>query len=179
MSHRIRTYDDCISWVFSNSPCLQELNATIQKLQDAVAAETNAREENEKEARSKAEDFQRHIDTLQEEHASAVQEGQSIQTKANEDIADLNSQLKRARSEYTAEQEGRDADNKEAETAADALKATIQKLLGFCRRWCDINMSPLVHWLVNVNPPWRETIGNIFLEIPRMISLTNDFGLGR
>jgi hypothetical protein len=59
------------------------------------------------------------------------------------------------------------------------LKATIQKLLGFCRRWCDINMSPLVHWLVNVNPPWRETIGNIFLEIPRMISLTNDFGLGR
>ena len=117
-----------LSWVLPSSLCLQELNATIRKLQDAVAAETNAREQNEIEAQSKAEDFQRQIETLEEEHASAVQEGQSIQSKAHEDVADLSSQLERARSEYSAEQEGRVADNKEAETAANALKATIQKL---------------------------------------------------
>ena len=58
----------------------------------------------------------------QEEHASAVQEARALEAKATDDIADLNSELERARSEFSAEIEGREADNKQAESAADELK---------------------------------------------------------
>ena len=66
--------------------------------------------------------------TLQDEHATAMKEGHSIQSKASEDIADINSQLQQARSEYSAEREGRATDQQQAESTADELKATIQRL---------------------------------------------------
>ena len=66
--------------------------------------------------------------SLQDEHATAVKEGHTIQAKAGEDIADLNSQLEQARSEYSAEREGRATDQQQAESTADELRATIRKL---------------------------------------------------
>lgn len=61
-------------------------------------------------------------------HASAVHEGQVLKAKTTDDIADLNSQLERARSEYSAEIEGREADNNQAESAADELKVLRLKV---------------------------------------------------
>ena len=57
-----------------------------------------------------------------------MKEGHSIQSKASEDIADLNSQLETARSEYSAEREGRATDQQQAEATAEETKATIRKL---------------------------------------------------
>lgn len=54
---------------------------------------------------------------MQGEHAAAVREGEKLEAKANDNIANLNSQLDHARSEYSAESE-----------AAEDLKSTIRKL---------------------------------------------------
>ena len=54
----------------------EELNATIQQLQDALAAETRSRQEQETDA-ARAAELQKEIERLQDLQAAAVKRGRS------------------------------------------------------------------------------------------------------